>query len=117
LWEEEGANEVWIGRPERDVTLVDVHHVGLGVEAILLSSKIVCERQWCEVTRSAERDAHVCCIWIVTCGIIWRYSCSSSDMESPCCRDGQGNLKPTLLCLRLSYVYNVPVERRSRVVM
>jgi hypothetical protein len=25
--------------------------------------------------------------------------------------------KPTFLCLRLSYVYNVLVERRSRVVM
>jgi hypothetical protein len=29
----------------------------------------------------------------------------------------KGNVKPTFLCLRLSYVYNVSVERRSRVVM
>jgi hypothetical protein len=43
LWEEECADEVWVGRPERDVTLVNIHHVGLGVEAILLSSKVVGE--------------------------------------------------------------------------
>jgi len=61
LWEEESANEVWVWRPKRDVTLVDIHHVGLGVEAILLESEVVCERQWREVTRGAERDAHVGC--------------------------------------------------------
>jgi len=61
LWEEEGADEVGVGRPERDVTLVDVHHVGLRVEAILLSSEVVGERQWRDPSRSAERDAHVGC--------------------------------------------------------
>jgi hypothetical protein len=53
LWEEECANEVWVGRPKGDVTLVDVQHVGLGVEAILLSGEVVCERQRRKVTRSA----------------------------------------------------------------
>ena len=43
LWEEECADEVWVWRPERDVTLMDVHHVGLGVEAVLLSSEVIGE--------------------------------------------------------------------------
>jgi hypothetical protein len=58
LWEEERADEVWVRGPERDVTLVDVHHVGLGVETILLSSEVVGKRQRREVTRCAERDTH-----------------------------------------------------------
>ena len=69
LWEEEGSNEVRVRRPERDVTLVNVHHVGLGVEAILLSSEVVGERQRCDPTRSAEGDAHVGCGWVVTAGL------------------------------------------------
>jgi hypothetical protein len=59
LWEEERANEVWVRRPERDVALVDVHHIGLRVEAILLSCKVIGERQRREVTRGAERYTHV----------------------------------------------------------
>jgi hypothetical protein len=43
LWEEEGSDEVGVRRPEGDVALVDVHHVGLGVEAILLGGEIVGE--------------------------------------------------------------------------
>jgi hypothetical protein len=43
LWEEEGSDEVRVRRPEGDVALVDVHHVGGGVEAILLGGKIVGE--------------------------------------------------------------------------
>ena len=58
LWEEEGSDEVGVWRPERDVALVDVHHVGSGVEAILLGGEIVGERKRREVTRCAEGDTH-----------------------------------------------------------
>ena len=81
MWEEECADEVWVGRPERDVTLVDVHHVGLGVEAILLSGEIVCERQWCDVTRSAERDAHVGCRRAKTLGLFGSMGSSAKDLD------------------------------------
>ena len=43
LWEEECSDEVGVRRPEGDVALVDVHHVGRGVEAILLGGEIVGE--------------------------------------------------------------------------
>jgi hypothetical protein len=64
LWEEEGPDEVRVRRPEGDVALVDVHHVGLGVEAILLGGEIVGEGQRREVTRCAEGDTH--CLLIGT---------------------------------------------------
>jgi hypothetical protein len=44
LWEEECSNEVGVRRPEGDVALVDVHHVGRRVEAILLGGEIVGKR-------------------------------------------------------------------------
>lgn len=59
LWEEECADEVWVGRPEREVAIVDVQHVRLGVQSILLSSEVVGERQRRDPARSAERDTHV----------------------------------------------------------
>jgi hypothetical protein len=64
LWEEEGSDEVRVRGPEGDVALVDVHHVGLGVEAILLGGEIVGEGERREVTRCAERDTH--CLLIGT---------------------------------------------------
>ena len=41
LWEEKRSDEVGVRRPECNVALVDVHHVGRGVEAILLGGEIV----------------------------------------------------------------------------
>lgn len=58
LGEEKGSDEVGVRRPEGDVALVDVHHVGGRVEAILLGGEIVGERQRREVSRCAEGDAH-----------------------------------------------------------
>lgn len=95
---------------------MDVHHIRLGVEAILLSGEVVCERQRRKVTRSAERDAHVCCGWAEAVGL-FEEMFGSSNTDDLDCRDVHGNGKPTFLCQCLSYVYNVLVERRSRVVM
>jgi len=86
LWEEERADEVRVRGPERDVTLVDVHHVGLRVETILLSSEVVGERQRREVTRSAERDTHAGYRQAIVVGLFEKLSRGGS-MEDLCMRD------------------------------
>lgn len=59
LREKECADEIGLWRPERDVPVVDIHHVRCGVEAILLSGKIIDKRGRRKVARCAEGDTHV----------------------------------------------------------
>ena len=53
LGEEESANELRHGAPEREVRIMDIHHVGRGEDAILLSCKVEEEACWRLTSQSA----------------------------------------------------------------
>ena len=46
LGEEEATNKLRHGAPEREVRIMDVHHVGRGEDAILLGCKVEEEACW-----------------------------------------------------------------------
>ena len=56
---EEGTNEVWLRAPERSVSVVDILHRRCAVEAILLSCKVVEEREGRQPASGTVFDAHV----------------------------------------------------------
>jgi hypothetical protein len=64
LGEEEATNKVGLGRPERNVSVVDILHVWRAVQGILLNCKVIEERCWCDPFGGAVFNAH-------DCGMVW----------------------------------------------
>jgi hypothetical protein len=58
LWEEEGADEVWVWAKCCKIPVVDIHHIGRREDAILLQSKVVDERCWRKVAHSGLCVTH-----------------------------------------------------------